>query len=403
MSASRFSQWWNGFLLMELRGDHISAALQAFQLHGIELYYVKVRTQRCTLGIGLGDFREFYPICRQHGVKIRFIEKDGLPFFAQRCMRRKGMMAGVVLFLMLVYGLSSLIWQVSVAGSDEEAQTAVLQAARESGLYLGAWKQSLGDLQAIQNEILHKDPSLIWVGVQVEGSKAKLEVVKKIPNVAKANETPHNLVAAKPGVIRYVYATRGQSLVKPGQFVRPGQIMISGDLGAGAREVPAEGKVLAEVWYTSKVEMPLKVTQSALTGASVNRDYLVVGPLALRIWGWHQPDYKGTFERSGETNLHVGRWTLPFQMLKVTLYESTAAGVAQSEREAEQAGMRLAEQDVRRQMSQDGGILGQSVLHWEVSHGKLYETVSTRTEEDIGVAAPIQPLQEGPAGRPTNS
>lgn len=394
MSTPRITHWWHGFLLMELRGQSVSEALRAFQQEGIELYYVKVRSGRSTLGISRHDFASFYSICRQHGVKIRFIKKEGFPFLAKRWAKRKCMIAGFGLFLSLVYGMSAMIWQVSVTGVDEEAQATVLQAAKECGLYPGAWKGPLEDVQVIQNRLLEKIPSLVWVGVQVEGSKAKLEALEKIPNTEKIDATPHNLIAAKPAVIRYVYATRGQSLVKPGQVVHPGQIVISGNLGEGVKSVPATGRVLAEVWYTSKVEMPLQVIHSGLTGAFVNRDYLMFGSATLRVWGWQQPDYKSTYEQSNDTDFHLGNWAVPIQLRKVTVYEAFPEAVSKSEQSAEQSAIHLAAQDVRRHMAEEGEILTQTVLHREVSHGKLYETILTRTEEDIGVAAAMEPVQE---------
>jgi similar to stage IV sporulation protein len=402
MSASRLNHWWNGFLLMELRGDFISEAVIEFQRREIHLYHVKVRGQRCTLGVNLRDFEDFYRICRHYHVKIRFIQKDGLPFLARRWMKRKCMLIGIALFFGLVYGMSSVVWQVRATGVDEELQPAVLQAAKEIGLYQGAWKRAIPDVNQIQDEILDKVPALTWVGVQIEGSKVKLEAVQKIPNVIQTSNTPHNLIAAKPATIRYVFATRGEAVVKPGQVVRPGQVVISGEIGAGTKAVPAAGRVLAEVWYSSKVEMPLQVTQSALTGQSVTRDYLVLGPLSLRVWGWQQPEYKSTFESSDESQFHFGGWTSPLQMRKVILYEASSTAVALSQQNAEQEGVRLAAQDVRRQMSDGGEILEQRILQPEVSHGKLYETVMTRTQEDIGVAAFMQPVPQGPVGSPSH-
>lgn len=389
MSASRLTQWVSGFLLLELRGDGTAEVLVDLQQAGIPLHHVRVWGARCTLGINLSDFRVCLRICRRHRVKIRFIEKEGLPFLSRKWMRRKSMLVGAGVFFALLYIMGSMVWQVSVSGVDEEEQTAVLQAAHECGLYRGAWKNSLDDVTILQGKMLDKLPGFIWIGVQLEGGKVTLEGLPKVPNVTPGQEAPRNVVAAKPGVIRGVYATRGQSMVKAGQVVHPGQVLISGILGEGAKQVPADGEVMAEVWYTSKVEVPLKVTQSALTGNTASRDYLVVGPWAIRVWGWEQPDYKGTFEQSEDEELNVGGLRMPVHLRRVTLYEATAGAVQQSRQQAEQTALRLVSQDVQRQMGEDGVILTQKVLQFEVSHGKLYETVLTRTEENIGVAAAI--------------
>ncbi|MCL6631086.1 MAG: sporulation protein YqfD [Alicyclobacillus herbarius] len=393
MNWTRVQEWWFGSLHMELRGIGVPDVIVELQRKGVELRHVRLGQESATLLAGVRDFGAVYQVCRRHRVKIRFLERAGMPFTVRRIKRRKTFVAGMLLFVFLVYTQSQVIWRVTIDGVPEDTALAVRQAAAESGLYVGAWRGRLADMDRIQADIQKRLPNLTWVGVNVQGTIAHIEAVEKIPGVLEERDEPHNVVAAKPATIRRVFASRGKAVVKPGQVVQAGQLLISGLLADG-KEVPAEGQVWAEVWYTSQVSLPMQVTQSGLTGKSVQREYLRLGPLAVRVWGWQEPRYQASVERTDETQWHIGKWLLPVQLQTVTVYEAHPQAVESSVAEAEKRALTLAKADVRRQMGGDGVVLEQKVLQRKVSHGKLYEKVFTRVEEDIATEAPIPPAPE---------
>jgi similar to stage IV sporulation protein len=390
VTAHSLNHFLFGALRVELRGKRASEVVSVLQLKGFPLYGVQVRSGFVYLTIGLKMYPDLYRTCRSMGVKLRFLSREGLPFLLRNAYRRKAMLVGIATFFCMMYTMSSMIWQVQVSGVKDDTAALILQSARELGVSVGAWKSVLRDVDGLQDKLMQKLPNLVWVGIDAHGTRVKLDALEQIPGVTQSSETPHNIVAAKPAVIRKVFASRGEVVVKPGQVVTPGQLIISGDLGNGVKQVPAQGQVFAEVWYTSTVRIPLKVQQRGLTGESVQRDYLSLGSLRLRVWGFRQPHYVASEERVDETDWRLGNWRLPIQLQQVTVYEASPLAVAASMQEAERNALNVAIQDVRSKMRKDGVILGQNVLHKEVSHGNLYETILTKTEEDIALAAPLQ-------------
>lgn len=384
-----FQHFFTGYLRLELVGQQLEPVLQEVLRQGVPLYYLRTKHQTATLGISLRDLRTLYLSCKSHRVKMRFIGKEGLPFLIRRWRRRKMFLLGVVLFLAILFVCRSLVWNVDVSGVDTEEQQAILQAAKSMGVTRGALLGPVRDVDRIQSELLRRVPSLMWVGVNVEGTKVRIQALKRVEGVQEKVETPHNIVAGKPAVIRKVFATRGMVTVIPGQAVSPGQVLISGVLGGGEKEVPATGVALAEVWYQSQVEVPLHVNQQALTGERVSFDDLQLGGLDLRVWGWRTPKFSASYAREDDTQWKIGNWTLPFTWRHITKYEATTDAVTHSTQEAEAKARLLARQDVSAQPGTDRTLLGQTVLHQEVKHGKLYATVLTRSEEDVGIPGKI--------------
>lgn len=393
MTGGYTSLWLQGALHVQLRGDEAAQIVTMLQRRGHTLRRVRVYRKTATLIIPLSDFSDLYILCRRHHVKMRFIERIGLVFWLKKVRRRKSMVLGPLLFVAILYIASSLIWQVSVTGVSEDTAAAIRDAAADAGISVGAWRWSVGDLTAVQDRVLAKVPSLIWVGATMNGSTAKLEAIEKVPGTDEKPLKPQDIVAKQPGVIEYVYATRGKVVVKSGQVVRPGDVLITGNLSEDGTQVPAQGKVMAEVWYTSRIILPLKVPQSGLTGESVGKDYLVFGNLPVRIWGWKATSYQDAVEQTVQSEWRVGDVQLPIQYRHVEMEETTKSAYTLSRRQAASKAQALALQDVQGRIGSEGTLLEQRILHQKVSHGKLYETVLTKVEQDIGAARAIPKVE----------
>ncbi|WAH38546.1 sporulation protein YqfD [Alicyclobacillus dauci] len=393
-----------GELTLVLRGRNVGQCLGLLQQNGIPLRFVRVRNGVGYCNICLRDFDAVYRTCRAHHVRFRIEGRHGLPFWRQRLWRRKSLAVGAIAFLCVVYGMSSVIWRIDVTGpKDDEGVNEIREAAKSIGLYVGQRKSQLADPVKLQQFLLKKAPDFVWIGVRTTGSVTTIQAIPKVEGTKPLDQTPHNIVATQPAVIRSVSAARGRVLVKANQYVRPGQVLVTGNLADGQPSVPADAKVMGEVWYTSKVAVPLKVVQKGLTGETVQRDYIAIGSLRLRVWGWQEPHFPASYERDKITDWKIGNITSPIQWENVRLYEATQSAENYSMEQAKSSALDLAASDVRSQMRGEGRILGQSVLHEQVTHGTLYETVLTRVEQDIGVAAPIpapQPKQENDTNSP---
>jgi similar to stage IV sporulation protein len=85
--------------------------------------------------------------------------------------------------------------------------------------------------------------------------------------------TPCHIVAAKDGIIEKVLPLRGEAVVKVGDTVSKGDVLISGSVslsgGDGEEKkllVRAKGIVKARVWYRESVEVPLVESVKTYTG-----------------------------------------------------------------------------------------------------------------------------------------
>jgi|GEM_PF-2605388 len=395
MSDSRLEWFLKGSATLWVTGPGARQLVARLQRQGVVVRDVRFTADGVMLRVSVAALRHLMASRRAYGVRFRVVERHGAPFLGRRLWRRKAFAVGAVAFVAILYALSSIVWRVEIVGAEGEDQEAELrQAAAEAGLQVGQWKSHLAPPVELAERMVARAPNYVWVGVEVKGSVAVVRGIPKIPGVPQASQQPCNIVAMRPGVILDVQASRGRVMVKPHQLVQPGQVLISGLLTDGGPSVPASGHVFAEVWYTSDVSIPLRVSSQGLTGASVSRDYLAVGGTRLRVWGFQEAP-PVVYERDRETDWRVGTWRLPVQWVHATLYEVKPAVWQVDVATARNEALVMAASDVRSLAGGDMVILGQSILQERLERGTLYATILTRVQQDIGAPAPI-PETGGP-------
>jgi similar to stage IV sporulation protein len=197
------------------------------------------------------------------------------------------MAVGSLIFLLLLYVLSSFIWLVEIEGVVNADRQAILDALSENGIKPGAFKMNL-DIRGIENRILNEIPDLIWIGIELRGSKALINVQEttKPPDMIDPL-TPFNIIAERDGIIEKIVVLDGEAMVGEGDTVKTGQLLVSGimqDNDSGAtRYVHAQAQVFARTWYDAKAAVSFDREKYNRTGKKVVHKYLEYGGLIIDL------------------------------------------------------------------------------------------------------------------------
>ncbi|MFC4767958.1 sporulation protein YqfD [Effusibacillus consociatus] len=382
--------YYKGFVVVTITGNRLPLLVNLANEAGLWIRDIVYRSNgSIQMTILRSDVRRLRPLLKQTKSKIHFGKRTGLPFLWQRAWRRKTFLAGSIVFLCFLYALTSVVWSIEVDGTKKLSPETILAAAESTGIHKGAWIGRLPDTALLQAEILDKVPELSWVGVSVEGTKVRIQVLEKIPPVQPAPNQPQHIVAGKKGVIERVLAEKGVVQVQPGQLVNPGEVVISGSLGDGRSAVHAKGIVEAKVWYTTRMQIPLEQGRKVYTGQSFKKKYFILGSFPIQVWGYGQNPYANSEEQAVDQEFHIGSFTFPVKVRHVDVKETVDDKIAFTEAEAKQEALRQAEADVTARIGGKGRITSQDILHVRIEHGKLDVEVFTEVIEDIGKPQPF--------------
>lgn len=238
--------------------------------------------------------------------------------------------------LLLVFWLQSHIWFFTVTGNETVPVEEILRVLEENGVGFWTSTDSL-EMNSLKNRVLEDLPELGWITVNTEGPMAQVVVRERAEKPAISEDsTPANLVAKKAGVIESIDATGGTPVVKPGDIVAAGDLLISGvpNLDKTMLLTRAEGEVYANTWTRLTASMPETVARKSYTGRKFVGYRITFGKNTINFYKTSGISY-GEYDKIMEqTRLTLpGGYQFPVTFTKCTFreYESEAAPLEEAE------------------------------------------------------------------------
>src|SRR5699024_4210233 len=178
--------------------------------------------------VSIKGFRELKKIANKGACRVYIKEKIGFPFFMNKLKKRKMLGFGFIIFLGLIFFLTSFIWEIEVSGNEITSNEDILELLENIDVKCGTMKYNVNKDQ-IKDIILDEIDALSFVNVEVKGTKLIIEIKEQdLPPKAIGKDTPCHIVAKKKGVVVKIVAKNGKGLVKEGDIVKEGQTLISG-------------------------------------------------------------------------------------------------------------------------------------------------------------------------------
>lgn len=206
------------------------------------------------------DLQEFKEILGNK-YRIKRIRSYGILPFCRKLLKRKGLLIGAVCFAAIVYAQQLFIAEMRIEGNTGISEEEISEVLKENGLFIGCRKSQV-DEETIKNRLYASFSDITWVGVDVKGALAVVEIAEgdKYEKKTEESDTPCDIAASKSGYIKEVITRYGTQIVQPGDYVQAGDVLISSEVKANnttydesrndmVKYVRASGDVTAVVVY----------------------------------------------------------------------------------------------------------------------------------------------------------
>ncbi len=404
--TNKFSDQVGGFISLRLRGYNLERVINLALARGIYIWDIKRDEDFIYLKVRNSGYEAFKNIVDEHGFELEIIKRDGLPFYRKILRRRMGLTAGAILFILVLYTMSSFVWFVDVTGNQNIDRTRILLSAARNGLYPGAAKWTFSRIE-VEEAMLRELSEISYVECDIKGVRANIKVVEKVlPD--RDTTGPCDIIADREGVVEEVLVLNGQAQVKAGDVVVKGDVLISGIMtppippdhitmptpppAAEPTQVRARGQVKARTWYEGYGESRRLWEETASTGVEFNRLY-VYSP-----WGPYLLIGKGeipfaSYEQTEKYWLTPGnRWGISFQAFQ----EKKVNTMQYTDNEAVEMARQKAMENLRSVMD---GSVKMVDSHLEVLSSPSDPIVRVKVfvegVEDIGIPQPIGSAEIG--------
>ena len=308
-----------GYVRFNASGGDFERFLSLCQKNGIRLWGIERIPGGFSCCVGTHAYPLLRGMRRKCGFRMKISEKHGLRFRLRPLFRRRGLLAGAALFWATVLFLSAHVWSIEVEGNETLSREEILSAAETLGLSKGMLKSRL-DPALMREELMLALPKTAWVSVNTLGCTATVAVKEKTEKPPIVDQkTPCDVVARFDGQIVELESFGGKALVKVGDAVRRGELLISGRIEDESGETPAlehaAGRVTALVRIVLSARIPKEETVKIPTGEIRRRASMrlfgVEIPLSLR--GKPQGDFERTVSRFP---FRIGEAELPIEIFR---------------------------------------------------------------------------------------
>ena len=220
-------------------------------------------------------------------MRVALTEPLGLFGVFVRNRKRYGFFLGVVLVFLGFFFSSDLVWDVRISGNERVPDHVIAEYLEEFDFGIGAsWRST--DKNIVESNVLTAHPDIAWISVNRRGTVAYVQVIESENIGVNEDSGPlySNIIADRDGVIEQISVERGVAVVKIGDVVKAGDILISGivESESGVIMCRAQGAVRARGVMDVTVEAAGEATEKKAVGRTLAEARVVLFNFSINIF-----------------------------------------------------------------------------------------------------------------------
>ncbi len=280
MKRASFISWIFGYYVLEIPRAYLEDFLNVCLRYGFTYYEIKIddETKRAYLRVPSVEKNRILTACRVWQIRVKVKSRHGLAQYLSRYRGRWGLLVGGLLSLALFFLSQSVIWRIDVIGNERLSSEQIIACLAEHGMSVGDFIGKL-NTDSIEQRVMIDNDDVAWMSINISGTVASVEIREVIDTEIKEKNThPANIVALYDAQIVSLEVYSGFMSVKEGDFVRAGELLVSGVYKtekAPVRYSRAFARVWGRVSHTIEVEIPIKQTKKVPTGEKITKKTLV--------------------------------------------------------------------------------------------------------------------------------
>lgn len=337
--------------------------------NSINLYNISYKKDKMVVLIDVKDYLKIKRL--NYYSKIRVVKYDGMLNIKK--IIKDNMFYISVIFLSFIWMnlLTNYIVDIEIIHSNSGIRRLLKEELDKNNVKRFSLAYSFEELDNITKKILADNKNnLEWVSIKKDGMKYIVRAEERIIKSEVVSDKPRDIVASKDAYITKVISSKGNVLVRQGEYVKKGTVLISGKitLYEDVKGVTsASGSVYGNVWYESVVETPKEISSERLTGKK--RYNLNVGNKIL---------LRNKYQNFRQKNIKE----IKIFGLKIKFYREEEVEIIKTKTDDEYALRRLKE-EFDKKLNGKGVITYQKVLKKEENNSTIKYRVFIITNELI--------------------
>lgn len=284
----RIDHYLFGFCEVQAELEHPERLLDSLIAARVRFWRIELCERTVRVRVRLCDLRRVEATLEEARARLCAvcrIRTRGLPRHLWRYRARIGLLFGILCSVFLLSLSTFFIWGVTIETDSVHFSRAQLDTMlRDVGVYAGAPRAEVEKSDAAF-QFLKRYPEFVFAAFNVRGTTVFAELVERTPRPdAQDARGPCHLTASAGGIILSCTAQNGELMVREGDVVDEGALLVSGAMtlrAGGYRLVQSQGKIMAQTVREFSCFLPYSREQTVFTGEETRTS--VWSMLSLRL------------------------------------------------------------------------------------------------------------------------
>lgn len=268
MLIVRFLRWLFGYNRICISGRFPERFLNLATRHGIILWELQTENNELFADIKRKETEAASAFAGKAECQLSIVSERGLPYICLKYRNRFGLLIGAILASVLCCYLSCCIWSIKINAPDGINEYEIRRELYSLGFHEGIiYRQD--HLRDIETKLSMNDKRISWVSINVAGTNATVEMSASIPGIKNDDKkTVSNLISKADGTITKISVRKGSSIVKIGEGVHKGQLIVSGIAAlpdGSSRFYDSDGEIYASTYRTAELTLPKNIIKTTIT------------------------------------------------------------------------------------------------------------------------------------------
>ena len=229
-----------------------------------------IDNNKITCIINLDDYKKIKRL--NYYSKIKIVSYVGINKVKEMIKNNIFYIIIFILAFILIDIITSYIVDIEVIHSSSSIRKLIYKELDNNNVKKYSFAFAFNELDKIQKNILNNNKDrLEWISITRDGMKYIIRCEeRKIKEINKESGY-RNIVAKKDAYITKIISTKGVNLVRSGEYVKKGDVLISGEIKLYEEvkgDTLATGYVYGNVWYNVQLSIPKEENKKEYTGKS---------------------------------------------------------------------------------------------------------------------------------------
>lgn len=363
---------------LKISGKNTRYFLDELIKRKINIYEINKSKNELIIIIDENQFNEVLEI--RTSLKIDVIDRFGISKYKYFIKNNYIFILFFCLSIFYNIFLGNIIFDIDVVHSNKEIRNIIYNDLKYYGISKYNFKVSYEEKEKIKNKILMKERDLLeWIEIEEIGTKYVVNVERRKKNSKKDKCENRNIIARKDARILEISAESGEIVKKINDYVRKGDILISGVIHNKEDIVSnkcAIGNVYGEVWYKVNISLPKYYREEKCTGG---KNYgMVISFFDKNI------NLFNKFNNMKVKNIiNLNNFFIPINISIVSYEEVKVTSKNFTYRNVDNDALEIAESKIKKYLKNKENVISKKVLKKDGKKSKIDVEVFVKVKEDI--------------------